>query len=740
MLGKLKLKQKLLIVGITLTIVPLLIAFGFVMYQNSQSTALASEESTKMVDADLTHIVQSIATLAKTQQEVIEKNLESSLNVAEALLTKAGGIRFGQTNQTWDAVNQYTGTRSSVTLPKMFMGDTWLGKISDPSQKAPLVDEVMDLVGTTCTVFQKINSQGDMLRVATNVIKNNGQRAIGTYIPGTNPDGSANPVIESVKQGKTYVGRAYVVNGWYITAYKPLYDDGGQLVGVLYVGIPQENTTTLRNVIMDMVIGETGYVYVLDTDGNYVISKNGSRDGENIMDSQDANGKYYIKALISKAKTLEYGEIADQRYQVKNPATNSVQTKIVKMAYFEEWDWIIAAGSFEEEFMASARNIAKNAKKSAIALVVLICISIVVVILVWVVVARGIMAQMGDDPSEIASVANSIANGDLSIAFKGQDETRTGVYQNMKQMTDNLSQMIMEISQGTQTLTASSTKLSTISREMTDNSEKTASRSNSVAASAEEMATNMNSVAAATEQTAANIQMIVSAAEEMSSTINEIAGNTEKGSQTTAQAVEKAEEVSKKVNALGEAASEISKVTETISDISEQTNLLALNATIEAARAGDAGKGFAVVAGEIKALAQQTALATGEIGSKIGDVQQTTRESVSAIESIVAIINEINTIVVSVATAIEEQSATTREISSNVSQAGTGVQEVNENVNQTSVVAGTVTEEIQQVSQASGEISTGSGQVNDSAAELSRLAENLNEMVGRFKLNQNSSD
>ncbi len=735
MLQKLKFNQKLLVIGISLTIIPLACAFGFVFKQNKDKTQLAKQESIKLADADLQHIVESIYTLARTQQEVIEKNLENSLNVAEDLLAKAGGLQFDLESETWDAANQYSKTVSSVTLPKVYIGDTWLGKISNKNQQAPLVDEVLKLVGTTCTVFQVMNSDGDMLRVATNVIKKNGQRAIGSYIPSINPDGSNNQVISSVKQGQTYVGRAYVVDGWYITAYKPLYNESKQLAGMLYVGIPQESTTTLRKVIMDMGIGKTGYVYVLDKTGSYVISKNGEQDGKNIMDSRDENGQYFIKDLIAKAVTLKGAETANHTYQWKDPSDNTVKTKKVKIAYFKKWDWIIGAGSFEHEFIESAFLIAESARKSNIGLLILIGVSVVATIFVWILVARGVMNQLGADPSEIARIADSIAKGDLTVEFNATGKQITGVYGNMKDMTENLTRMFTDITGGVQTLTSSSTELSAISQQMASGSEQSSEKANNVASAAEEMSTSMNSVAAATEQTTASLQMIVSAAEEMSVTINEIAKNTAKGSQTTSSAVEKAEHISGKVKELGMAASEISKVTETISDISEQTNLLALNATIEAARAGEAGKGFAVVAGEIKALAQQTAEATNEIGSRIGDVQASTQESVTAIGSIVEIINEINMIVTSVATAIEEQSATTQEISSNVSQAAAGVQEVNENVNQTSAVAGEVTEDVHKVSQAADEINTGSLQVNSSAAELSELAENLNEMVSRFKLN-----
>lgn len=730
-LSSLKLKMKLMIYGILLSVIPIVLISLISFFQDAQTENFVKRETSDLTIANFEHLVKGVYSTCKTSQEQVQKEVDSSLNVARDIMKQHGPVELSNETIEWQAVNQYTKEKQTLLLPKMIVGGEWIGKTDDMSQKSLIVDKVKSLVGGTCTIFQRLNESGSMLRVATNVLKEDGKRAVGSYIPAINPDGKQNPVIKEVLNGTTFRGRAFVVDRWYITAYEPIYDTNNYVVGVLYVGVPQESVTSLRKAIMDTKIGKTGYVYVLDSQGNYAISHQGQRDGENVLDYQSEDGSFPIKNIINTAHSLPEDSVGAMRYMWDSKDGNGEMEKVTRLMYFKPWDWIIVAGLPVREFDAANNRIAKiNAHKKKFQISVIV-IALVLVTLIWYFVAKKITVPL----IKGVSFAKTMAEGDFtqSLDVSQRDEIGT-LSTSLNTMSASLQEMIRNIFQTTQTLTSSAKELSSISEQLSANSEQSAEKANSVSASAQEMATNMNSVAAATEQTTANIQMIVSAAEEMSSTINEIAHNTAKGSETTHAAVEAAKEVSQKVGELGKSASEISKVTETIADISEQTNLLALNATIEAARAGEAGKGFAVVAAEIKALAQQTAAATSEIGNKITAVQTTTHESVTAINSIVSIINEVNEIVTSIATAIEEQSATTHEIANNVTQAAQGIHEVSENVTQTSAVAGELTKDINDVSQATNEMNAGSHQVKTSAVELSKLAEHLNEMVARFKI------
>ncbi|MGY4508298.1 methyl-accepting chemotaxis protein [Bradyrhizobium sp. USDA 3650] len=271
-------------------------------------------------------------------------------------------------------------------------------------------------------------------------------------------------------------------------------------------------------------------------------------------------------------------------------------------------------------------------------------------------------------------------------------------------ITREFETMIGEI---VQTVSSASTQLEASASTLTS----TADRSQRLA----------TTVAGASEEASTNVQSVASATEEMASSVGEISRQVQESARMAGDAVGQARTTTERVSELSKAASRIGDVVELINTIAGQTNLLALNATIEAARAGEAGRGFAVVASEVKALAEQTAKATGEIGQQISGIQAATNDSVGAIKEISSTIERLSEISSAIAAAVEEQGAATQEIARNVQQAAQGTQQVSSNITD--------------VQRGATETGTASSQVLSAAQMLSNDSNRLKTEVSKFLTN-----
>ncbi len=379
-------------------------------------------------------------------------------------------------------------------------------------------------------------------------------------------------------------------------------------------------------------------------------------------------------------------------------------------------------------------------------------------------ITRSVFRQLGGDPAEISKIANTIAKGDLTFRFNGSGKMMTGVYADMKQMSDNMSNVLKEIRETTDNLSGSSEELSSVSNQMASSAEEMSTQAatvasasgqvsasvgtvasaaeqssasvSNIAAMTEEMSSTFSNVAESAHQTAKNVQQmahdsdsismgintVAAAVEEMTASLNEVARNTSQASQVSQNASHATDEINEKMDGLVNASRQIGKVVGVIKDIADQTNMLALNATIEAAGAGEAGKGFAVVAGEVKELAKQSAEATDEISGQIEQIQNSTSTVVEAISDISKIINEIAGINESIAAAVEEQTSTAGEISQSISGNARTVKEIADNAGASAGLVNDIARSIDETSKVASEAALQVSELSSGVSEVARSA------------------
>jgi len=627
----------------------------------------------------------------QSQNSILHEKLQGDMIILESEVERYGSFSQDSSYMLERTItNQVTKAKEVVKIPRLLLGGTVM------NGNTGIVDKVGMMTGGVVTVFQVLD--GKLLRISTNVMLNETDRAVDTYIP------ADSPVYKTVMSGESYTGRAFVVNDWYVTTYEPMFDADDKVVAVIFVGRKIINPQ-LREMITTTKASGTGYFFVYDSTGAVLIHP--TLEGQNIFEHKGI-GEFFRN---HKGGFLEYEWEGAK--------------KLTYTQYFEPWDWHLGVGLNESQMVRGldrqivTRSLLVGA--GVIALGVLIAVFLV----------RAIASPL----NALAAQSLKVAEGDYTITFSHAAQDAIGhLSAAMNTMVGRTKEMLGEITTATQALASSSTQLSGISTQMTAGSARTASMANAVSRATGEVTENMNSVSAAMEQASVNMNTVAAAAEEMSATIQEIAQNSERAKNTTSSAVVKAQDASGRVTELGEAAREINAVTATITAISSQTNLLALNATIEAARAGEAGRGFAVVANEIKELAQQTARATDDIRDRINGIQSVTGQTVRDIADITGVISEVNDIVTTIAAAVEEQSVTTRDIAENVGQASMGITEINSSVASSSAMTRNVSADIEQVRAASDEMTASSRTVQSSAMELSELAERLREQVSRFRI------
>lgn len=675
----LSLQSKLLLLGVVISIVPMILIAFFV---NAKGGSIAGIASGALLEKGMEQMKEELDGSLRLIEQVeflLKEDIEKVLRVAEDFVLSEGGVHFDGDPVEWKATNQFTGKVREVSLPAARLGNgKALPQTNDFKVEVPLVDRVGKVTRDTATLFQRMNSHGDMLRIATNV-NSGGKRATGTYIPATNPDGQPNPVVATVLRGKTFIGRAFVVDQWYVTAYAPIHDKSGEVTGILYVGTPESVATeSILRELGDIRFGESGYLYILNTRGanagRYVLSLDHARDGEVILDSTDKNGEPFVRRMVERAQDLKVGEIEKSRYLWQNPGDPEPRMKFALYAYYPNWDWLVAVSAYEDEFYRKSEELASIVNGIVRVILLLALVIGTAAIAAMILLTRSIALPIGRilnelmiggreteaSSQQVSSASQTLANGANEQAAALEETNATLV---------SLSDMIKQ-------------SLS-VARETRLHSGEAKAASGEGIGSVKELGAVLEAIRASMEGTVRTMEQI----------------------QSSNHAV--------------------TKIIGTIDDIAFQTNILALNASVEAARAGEAGAGFAVVAEEVRNLASRAATAAKETGAMIERSVAAGNEGVKANASVAEQLSAVETAAGSVRDCLSK-------INEQVELVNSAMGIIEGNAESQTEGIGEINSAIDKINEVTQEAAASSEETASASEELNAQAVQLTEIVGRL--------
>lgn len=413
-----------------------------------------------------------------------------------------------------------------------------------------------------------------------------------------------------------------------------------------------------------------------------------------------------VNPILTALQRQDYANANRTLLTSLQPAASALDGTLERMLALQV---TIAEQEYQKAEQSYSRTLIINIATTLVALAVLTLLS-------WSII-HGISAAV----ASLERASTRLAEGDLTARTHDQSNDELGrISQAFDQMAERFQQTINQVAGSSNQLAAAAEETSAISVQTGDGVRQQQHEVEQVATAMHEMTTTVQDVA----RNAADAAESSRQADQEAQQGRQLATRTIDAIQSLAEEVERAAQV---IQRLEQDSENISSVLTVIQGVAEQTNLLALNAAIEAARAGEQGRGFAVVADEVRALASRTQQSTTEIQTMISRLQEGTGEAVSVMQvsrdkaqqgveavglasdrllAITDAVTHINDINAQIASAAEEQSSVAEEINRNITN----------------------------VSEIGKQTSTASQQSAATSQELARLASDLQQLIGRFKV------
>ncbi|MDA8621380.1 methyl-accepting chemotaxis protein [Psychrosphaera sp.] len=530
-----------------------------------------------------------------------------------------------------------------------------------------LVDNLTEIMGGTATIFSKKGQ--DFIRISTNVMKD-GKRAIGTKL---SPSGKA---MAAIKKKEAYFGQVDILGKPYLTAYDPIIDANGEVIGILYVGY-SANLNVLTEQISKARILENGYVALRD-------GKKQLRQHSKHLTSNE------IKASLEEGSEFDVGVVN-----------------------YNPWGYEILLGIN----YLDVKNLVL--KSILVGVAKLLFTMSLFGILVFALLKKLILKPIIQQTETIQELTKG--EGDLTVRIGSERKDEIGdMARSFDGLLDKMHFTIKNVKDKTNLLLNSVAEVADLANYMTKEQAEQHQKADLLASAIEEFRATASLVASNTDNANNVSHNVYEEAKSGSTTLKDTTDRIKIQSESIAESETVIEELAKDSES-------ISTVLDVIRNIAEQTNLLALNAAIEAARAGEQGRGFAVVADEVRSLASRTQSSTEEINSMIEKLQKQSGRATEIIfknreeaQQNVGYTEQANQAFMNVLSAMQQ----INQLNDEVSRAA----------NEQSQVSQTIAEDVSIVFEASTRNSERAEQAKAAAAKLKELGTEVGNVLNEFKV------
>ncbi|MBO5337669.1 MAG: methyl-accepting chemotaxis protein [Lachnospiraceae bacterium] len=390
-------------------------------------------------------------------------------------------------------------------------------------------------------------------------------------------------------------------------------------VGVVALDI---ESSTLENYVQNIPLLNTGYVLLVDADGNIIVDNEKNTTGITSFAELNCWSTYQQDNLLmaeAVAKAEEVGEELDVSTYIKTYTEQiNGQSYYITVLEDEITGW---------KLVGMIRGDLENASNLN-ELFVAILIGAVVGLIIGIIVAFVVAVSLSKEIRRVQEATSKLAEGNFSehILVKRKDEIGE-LQENFNSMVDSVAGLIKEVDTKFEDVYTMASDIGDVSKTTKETANQVSMAIQSVAVGATEQSQSTQDANEIVEKLADSLEETkeyVNNVNQMSKAANELSLQ---GMDVVGELIEKTDKNRENAKASGEMINEmlesitkINYMSDAIADITNQTNLLSLNASIEAARAGELGKGFAVVADEIRKLAEQSRQSTDEIKAIIEEI------------------------------------------------------------------------------------------------------------------------